>query len=40
MCWARRRRRRFAGYHDQTAQLWNEAGELLATSMQVVYYKE
>ncbi|MDP3760570.1 MAG: thioesterase family protein [Ramlibacter sp.] len=28
------------GYFDQTAQLWNEAGELLATSHQVVYYKE
>jgi acyl-CoA thioesterase len=28
------------GYFDQTAQLWNEAGDLLATSHQVVYYKE
>ncbi len=28
------------GYYDQTAQLWNEAGELLATTHQVVYYKE
>jgi acyl-CoA thioesterase len=28
------------GYFDQTAQLWNEAGELLATTHQVVYYKE
>ncbi len=28
------------GYFDQTAQLWNEAGELLATSHQIVYYKE
>jgi acyl-CoA thioesterase len=28
------------GYFDQTAQLWNEAGELLVTSHQVVYYKE
>ncbi|MBA3771983.1 MAG: thioesterase family protein [Ramlibacter sp.] len=28
------------GYFDQAAQLWNEAGELLATSHQVVYYKE
>lgn len=27
------------GYFDQTAQLWNEAGTLLATSHQVVYYK-
>jgi len=27
------------GYHDQNAQLWNEAGALLATSQQVVYYK-
>ena len=29
-----------AGYFDQAAQLWSEAGELLATSHQVVYYKE
>jgi len=28
------------GYFDQTAQMWNEAGELLATTHQVVYYKE
>ena len=28
------------GYFDQTAQLWNEAGELLAATHQVVYYKE
>jgi acyl-CoA thioesterase len=28
------------GFFDQTAQLWNEAGHLLATSHQVVYYKE
>ncbi len=28
------------GFFDQTAQLWNEAGELLATTHQVVYYKE
>jgi acyl-CoA thioesterase len=28
------------GYFDQAAQLWNEAGDLLATSHQVVYYKE
>ena len=28
------------GYFDQTAQLWNEAGELLASTHQVVYYKE
>jgi hypothetical protein len=27
------------GYFDQTAQLWNEAGEMLATSHQIVYYK-
>ncbi|HZY17494.1 MAG TPA: thioesterase family protein [Ramlibacter sp.] len=29
-----------SGYFDQTAQLWSEAGELLATTHQVVYYKE
>jgi len=29
-----------SGYFDQTAQLWNEAGELLVTTHQVVYYKE
>ncbi len=28
------------GYFDQSAQVWNEAGQLLATSHQVVYYKE
>ena len=28
------------GYFDQTAQLWSEAGEPLATSTQLVYYKE
>ena len=28
------------GYFDQTAQLWSEARELLATTQQVVYYKE
>jgi len=28
------------GFFDQTAQLWNAAGMLLATSHQIVYYKE
>lgn len=28
------------GYFDQTAQLWNQAGQLLVTTHQVVYYKE
>jgi acyl-CoA thioesterase len=28
------------GFFDQTAQLWNEAGLLLATTHQLVYYKE
>ena len=28
------------GFFDQTAQLWNEAGALLATSHQIVYFKE
>lgn len=28
------------GFFDQTAQLWNEAGYLLATSHQIVYFKE
>ncbi len=28
------------GYFDQTAQLWTEGGHLLATTHQVVYYKE
>jgi len=27
------------GYFDQTAQLWNEAGDLLVSTHQVVYYK-
>jgi len=28
------------GFFDQTSQLWNEAGLLLATTNQIVYYKE
>lgn len=28
------------GFFDQTAQLWDSEGELLATSHQIVYYKE
>jgi len=28
------------GFFDQTAQLWSEGGQLLATSNQIVYYKE
>jgi acyl-CoA thioesterase len=28
------------GFFDQTAQVWNQAGALLATTHQVVYYKE
>lgn len=28
------------GFFDQSAQLWNEAGTLLCTSHQVVYFKE
>jgi len=34
-----RARRFHQGYFDQTAELWTEAGTLLATSHQVVYYK-
>ena len=29
----------YKGFLDQTAQLWNEAGTLLVTSHQIVYYK-
>lgn len=28
------------GYLDQAAQLWNEAGELIVTTHQIMYYKE
>lgn len=28
------------GFFDQTAQLWNRAGQMLATTQQIVYYKE
>lgn len=28
------------GFFDQTAQLWSDSGHLLATSHQIVYYKE
>ncbi|HSV57914.1 MAG TPA: thioesterase family protein [Variovorax sp.] len=30
----------FNGYFDQSAHLWSESGSLLATSNQIVYYKE
>jgi acyl-CoA thioesterase len=30
----------YNGFFDQTAQLWSEAGTLLATTHQVVYFKE
>ncbi|MDA7417822.1 thioesterase family protein [Xenophilus arseniciresistens] len=30
----------FNGFFDQAAQLWSEAGRLLATSNQIVYFKE
>jgi acyl-CoA thioesterase len=30
----------FNGFFDQSAELWSEAGRLLATTHQVVYYKE
>lgn len=30
----------FNGYFDQSAQLWNASGHLLATTHQMVYYKE
>lgn len=29
----------FKGFHDQTAQLWSEQGDLLATTHQAVYFK-
>jgi acyl-CoA thioesterase len=28
------------GFFDQTAQVWSESGILLASSHQIVYYKE
>jgi hypothetical protein len=28
------------GFFDQTAQIWDTQGQLLATSHQIVYYKE
>ena len=30
----------FNGFADQTAQIWNEAGDLLVTTHQLAYYKE
>ena len=30
----------FNGFFDQSAELWNEAGRLLATTHQIVYFKE
>ena len=39
--WGQARAQAFRnGFFDQTAQLWNESGTLLATSTQMVYYKE
>ncbi|MGA8514592.1 MAG: thioesterase family protein, partial [Burkholderiaceae bacterium] len=35
-----RAQRFFNGFFDHGAQLWSEAGTLLATTHQVVYYKE
>jgi acyl-CoA thioesterase len=35
-----RGQRFFDGYFDQSAQLWNEAGVLLATTHQIVYFKQ
>jgi acyl-CoA thioesterase len=35
-----RAQRFFNGFFDHSAQLWSEAGTLLATTHQVVYYKE
>jgi acyl-CoA thioesterase len=35
-----RAQRFFNGYFDQSAQVWSEAGRLIATSNQIVYYKE
>jgi acyl-CoA thioesterase len=32
--------RYFNGYFDQSARLWSEAGQLLASSHQLVYFKE
>jgi hypothetical protein len=28
------------GYHDQVAEIWSRDGLLLATSHQIVYFKE
>ena len=28
------------GFFDQTVQLWNQGGTMLASSHQIVYYKE
>jgi acyl-CoA thioesterase len=28
------------GYHDQSAELWSKDGRLLATSHQLVYYRD
>jgi len=35
-----RGQRFFDGYFDQSGELWSAAGALLATTHQVVYYKE
>jgi acyl-CoA thioesterase len=35
-----RGQRFFHGFFDQRAELWSEAGELLASTHQIVYFKE
>jgi hypothetical protein len=40
-CWAWPTGRRFTlGFFDQTAELWSDDGHLLASSHQIVYFKE
>ena len=36
---AARGQRFFRGYFDQVAELWSDDGELLASSIQMVYFK-
>jgi acyl-CoA thioesterase len=35
-----RGQRFYRGYFDQVAEIWNDEGELLATSVQMVYFKD
>ena len=40
LCWLARALNFSNGYFDQTGEIWSRAGTLLASTHQVVYYRE